>query len=124
MKIAVATADGKTVSQHFGQSRGFIVFTVEGGRIAGREMKSAADTPHNEGVCSGQARQGVGIAAMLDGCEALLCGGMGGGAAQAVQQLGLKAMVLAGVQDAEEAVRMYCEGRAATAQTGFCNCQH
>ncbi|HWA94660.1 MAG TPA: NifB/NifX family molybdenum-iron cluster-binding protein [Terracidiphilus sp.] len=124
MKIAVATADGSTVSQHFGQSRGFIVFTVEEGRITGRELKSAADTPHNEGVCSGQAQQGGGVAALLEGCEALLCGGMGGGAATAIVQLGIKPMVLAGVPDAEEAVRMFCDGRASEKQAGYCNCQH
>lgn len=124
MKIAVATADGSTVSQHFGQCRGFIVFTVEEGNITGRELKDVSITPHNEGVCSGQTQRGSGVAAMLDGCETLLCGGIGGGAAQAILQLGVKPMVLPGVPDAEEAVRMFCDGRAAKAQAGFCNCQH
>ena len=125
MKIAVATADGSTVSQHFGQSKGFLVFTLENGAIVGRELKGVAATPHNEGVCSGHAQSSAGgVAAMLEGCEALLCGGIGGGAAQAVANLGVKPMALAGVADAEEAVRMYCDGRATQVQAGFCNCQH
>lgn len=124
MKIAVATADGTTVSQHFGQSRGFIVYSVDAGRIESRELKGTETTPHDQGVCSGQASAGGGIASMLEGCEVLICGGMGGGAAQAVIQLGLKPMVLAGVSDAEEAVKMYCEGKAEQAQAGYCNCEH
>ena len=107
MKIAVATADGSTVSQHFGQSRGFIVFDVVDGGIVGKELKGVEVTPHNEGVCSGQARQGGGVASMLEGCEVLLCGGIGGGAAQSILNLGVKPMALSGVLDAEEAVKMY-----------------
>jgi predicted Fe-Mo cluster-binding NifX family protein len=61
---------------------------------------------------------------MLAGCEAMICGGMGGGAAQAVIQLGLKPIVLSGISDADQAVKMYCEGKAEQAQGGYCNCQH
>lgn len=124
MKIAVASADGVSVSQHFGQCQGFIVFTVEGNKVTGRELKSITETPHNEGVCSGEAQRGEGVASLLSGCEALLCGGIGGGAARAIMQLGVKPMVLKGVPNAEEAVNMYCDGRATEAQAGFCNCQH
>lgn len=124
MKIAVATADGVSVSQHFGQSRGFIVFTVENGEILSHELKGVAITPHNEGICSGHAKEDSNLATMLEGCEVLLCGGIGGGAAQAVQQLGIKPMALAGVSSAEEAVTMFCDGRASQVQAGFCNCEH
>lgn len=121
MKIAVATVDGQQVSQHFGQSRGFFVYTVEEGKIAGRTLKSAQSTPHEAGICKGP---GGGIAELLSGCEVMLCGGMGGGAARSIEQLGMKPMVIPGVIDPDEVVRIFCEGRAQSVQAGFCNCSH
>ena len=39
MKIAVITDDGKTISQHFGRAPYYMVFSVEDGKISGREMR-------------------------------------------------------------------------------------
>ena len=77
MKIAVATVDGESVSQHFGQSTGFIVFEVEDQQVMSRILRTPGDTPHNEGVCHGQ---GAGVLGLLQGCNVLIVGGMGGGA--------------------------------------------
>jgi predicted Fe-Mo cluster-binding NifX family protein len=123
MKIAVATMDGETVSQHFGQSRGFIVFDVEGGTILGRALRTPADTPHNEGVCHGEHSHG-GALGMLAGCEVLICGGMGGGAAAALQNAGIQAVLLPGVPDAEQAVKNFLSGNGSKASAGFCQCGH
>lgn len=123
MKIAVATMDGETVSQHFGQSRGFIVFEVEGQKILSKHLQSPADTPHNEGVCHGEHNHGSAIE-MLAGCEVLICGGMGGGAAAAVQSAGIRAVLLPGVPDAEQAVKSFLEGKSSKVEAGFCQCGH
>jgi predicted Fe-Mo cluster-binding NifX family protein len=42
MKIAVVTDDGKTISMHFGRAAHYLVFTVEDGKIAERELRDKA----------------------------------------------------------------------------------
>ena len=51
-RIAVATTDGVSLSQHFGQSKGFVVFEVDGTKIISSEVRTNQDTPHNEGICN------------------------------------------------------------------------
>jgi predicted Fe-Mo cluster-binding NifX family protein len=121
MKIAVATVDGESVSQHFGQSTGFIVFEVEDQQVKSRILRTPADTPHNEGVCHGE---GGGVLGLLQGCNVLICGGMGGGAASAVQSAGIQPVVLPGVLHAEDAVKTFLEGKGNNAAAGYCQCDH
>jgi predicted Fe-Mo cluster-binding NifX family protein len=46
MKIAVATEDGKSISQHFGRSPFFAVYDVEDGKILNKEMRPNTFTGH------------------------------------------------------------------------------
>ena len=130
MKIAVATTDGVSLSQHFGQSKGFVVFDTEGTAVRGREFRTTSDTPHNQGVChhEGGNSQGAhgpaGIFDLLSGCEVMLCGGMGAGAAQSMQANGIKPVILPGACSADDAVAAYISGNLPVARAGFCNCQH
>jgi predicted Fe-Mo cluster-binding NifX family protein len=121
MKIAVATVDGESVSQHFGQSTGFIVFEVENQQVKSRTLRTPADTPHEDGVCHGK---GGGVLGLLQGCEVLICGGMGGGAATAVQSVGIQPVLLPGVLHAEDAVKTFLDGKGSNAAAGFCQCDH
>ncbi len=130
MKIAVATTDGISLSQHFGQSKGFVVFEVEGTKIVSSEVRNNQDTPHNEGICNhgDQQHQGAhghqGILSLLQDCSVVLCGGMGAGAAQSLVANGLKPVIIPGVRSAHEAATAYVLGDATVAPAGFCNCQH
>jgi predicted Fe-Mo cluster-binding NifX family protein len=131
MKIAVATMDGTSMSQHFGQSKGFVVYEVEGAEIKHSEWRTNDATPHAQGLCDhGQSGQGqgahghTGIVGLLQGCELVLCGGMGAGAAQALAQNGIQAVVLPVQTTADGAVSLYLSGQASPAGAGFCNCQH
>jgi predicted Fe-Mo cluster-binding NifX family protein len=124
MKIAVATMDGSSVSQHFGQSRGFIVFEMDGQQIKSRELRSGNSTPHNDGVCQSEPHNHDGMAGMLAGCEVMICGGMGAGAANAVQQMGVRAVIVPGVPSAEQAVALFVEGKIDSAAVSLCNCHH
>ena len=121
MKIAVATMDGASVAQHFGQSRGFLVFDVDDTVIKGSELRTASSTPHDAGLCHGQAQGGM--AGMLAGCEVLLCGGMGAGAANAIRQLGLDPFIVPGVASAQEAVTLFLEGKVDPG-AATCSCHH
>ncbi len=49
MKIAAVTDDGTTVGRHFGQATGYVVYTVENGRIAGREVRAKPACAHSHG---------------------------------------------------------------------------
>ncbi len=124
MKIAVATMDGENVSQHFGQSTGFIVFEVELQAIKSRVLRTMSDTPHNEGVCHGGTPNHGGVLGLLEGCDVLICGGMGGGAAAAVQSAGIQTVLLPGVARAEAAVNEFLAGKGNQAEAGFCQCGH
>jgi predicted Fe-Mo cluster-binding NifX family protein len=135
MKIAVATADGVSISQHFGQSSGFIVFDVEGKNVTHQESRTNEQTPHAQGICQhghdqpqgqdGQsAHNHTGILAMIGDCEIVLCGGMGGGAAQALRQAGIRPVILPATGSADDAVSQYLNGTISEVQSGFCQCQH
>ena len=136
MKIAVATADGVSVSQHFGQSAGFIVFEVEGKSVTHRESRTNEQTPHAQGICQhghdhqpqGQHEQSAhnhtGILAMIGDCEIVLCGGMGGGAAQALRQAGIRPVILPTAGLADDVVSQYLNGTVSEVESGFCQCKH
>jgi predicted Fe-Mo cluster-binding NifX family protein len=130
VKIAVATTDGVSLSQHFGQSKGFVVFEVDGLTVKNRELRTNDDTPHNQGICNheGQNQQGTqGHASILDlliDCEIVLCGGMGGGAAQSLRQAGIRPVILHATGSADDAVSQYLNGTISEVQSGFCQCQH
>lgn len=128
MKIAVATIDGVSVSQHFGQSKGFVVFEIDGVTVQNRELRTNDNTPHNDGICNhGQQQQGhghTGIVGLLSDCTVMLCGGMGAGAAQSMTANGIKPVIIPGAYSADEAVAIYISGKVPVTPAGFCNCQH
>jgi len=124
MRIAVATVDGTSVSQHFGQSRGFIVFDVDGGEIKSREVLTGNSTPHADGMCDGGHKAQGGMLGMLSGCQVLICGGMGAGAANAIRQMGLQPVIVPGIAAPEEAVARFVAGKIDPNALSMCNCQH
>jgi nitrogen fixation protein NifB len=125
MKIAVATTDGTSMSQHFGQSTGFIVFEAEGAVVKSREFKGNQQTPHAQGLCDGEhGHNHGGIVELLQNCDLVLCGGMGAGAAQALSARGIKAVIVPSSCSADEAVSRYLAGSIGETSAPFCNCQH
>jgi predicted Fe-Mo cluster-binding NifX family protein len=137
MKVAVASADGTAVSQHFGQSRCFIVFDVTDGKITGREVRDNTFTPHARGQCHGHGHghgaehvhghghEGVrghqAAARALADCQALLCRGMGGRAAADLEAGGIRPVVFVDDLSPEEAVAGLVAGTLKVAST-FCRC--
>ena len=135
MKIAVASIDGTSVSQHFGQSRCFIVFDVADGKIVGREVRDNTFTPHAQGQCQGHgygygrgtehshhgAHSHAAVVGALQDCQALLCRGMGGRAAAELQANGIRPVVFADDVSPEEAVAGLVAGTLTVAST-FCRC--
>ncbi len=109
MRIAVTYEDGQ-VFQHFGHTENFKIYEVEG-----KEIKSA------EVYGSNGAGHGA-LAGMLfhSGVDVLICGGLGGGALNALTEAGIQ--VIAGASgDVDEAVNAYLAGNLVS--TGA-NCHH
>ena len=80
MKIA-ATYENGTIFQHFGHSEAFKVYEAEGGKVISAQIVTA---------------DGGGHGALVDllsdlGVEALICGGIGGGAIRALDAAGIHA---------------------------------
>ena len=79
MKIAATYEDGK-IFQHFGHSENFKVYDVEGGKVTGAIVVNTNGSGHGA------------LAGLLKNLqvETLICGGIGGGAIEALGSAGIK----------------------------------
>ena len=78
MKLAVCYENGQ-VFQHFGHTEQFKVYTIENGTITHSEIVSTNGQGH--GALAGVLKE--------LGADALICGGIGGGARNALAQAGI-----------------------------------
>jgi len=101
MKIALVTNDGETISQHFGRSRYYKIYTVEDKNVTNTEMREREtghfaqgpqpvhDEPHTDPMgrhgfgAAANSRHGMMAAEIFD-CDMLIAGGMGAGAYESV----------------------------------------
>lgn len=79
MKIAVTHENGE-IFQHFGHTAQFKIYTVEDGKIVQTQI---ADT-------SGSGHGALAIFLQNAGIDTLICGGIGGGAQEALRNAGIK----------------------------------
>ena len=101
MRIAVTYENGN-IFQHFGHTRQFKFYDVEAGKIVSEQVVEPAGSGHG-------ALAGYLFAYKVD---ALICGGIGGGAQMALAQVGIR--LFGGVQgDADAAVQALIEGKLA-----------
>ena len=79
MKIAVTYENGQ-IFQHFGHTKQFKLYTAQDGKIISEEIIDTNGSAHGA------------LAEFLSslGAEALICGGIGGGAQAALAQAGIK----------------------------------
>ena len=109
MRIAVTYEDGN-VFQHFGHTEKFKIYEVEDGKIVSDSIMDTNGTGH-EALAGLLADRGV---------DALICGGMGQGAKDALTAAGLQ--ICAGAEgDADAAVEAWLRGELI--DTGV-NCDH
>lgn len=98
MKVAVTYENGE-VFQHFGHTENFKVYTIENGKVVSSEIISSNGTGHES------------LAGMLKnlGINTLICGGIGGGAKEALAQEGLT--VYPGTSgNADEVIKSFLDG--------------
>lgn len=126
MKIAVVSDDGVTISQHFGRAPFYVVFTVEGGRVTGREVREKAGHahfagehhhghehgagPHGHGFGPAAERRHARMMEAIADCEVLLAGGMGARAYESLRRTGIRP-ILTDFTRIDDAVQAYLEGR-------------
>ena len=112
MKLAVTYQDGQ-VFQHFGKTTQFKIYDIVDGRVGFSMVVSAGGNGH--GALAGFLR-------ML-GISAVLCGGIGPGAVQALQSLDITP--IAGVTgDADQAAEDFVAGRLTPDAEALCRHRH
>ncbi len=98
MKIAITYENGQ-IFQHFGHTKQFKIYTAEDGKIIESKVIDTSGSGHGA------------LAGLLSalGIDALVCGGIGGGAQMALAEAGIK--LYAGVSgDADKAVEALVSG--------------
>ena len=127
MKIAVACLNDNTVSAHFGRCKQFIKYKIEDGCIVDSESVANNAGCGSMGGCHGHDHEQPhaphshdGIVDLLDGCEAVICGGMGPEAAQDLVRRGIKPIILGQLCTPEQAVLLYASGRLTLGAGGDC----
>ena len=120
MKIAVATDDGTTVSQHFGKALSYVVITVEDGQVSDREKRDKTGhhtfagqqnkASHTVGAGHGygthaESKHASMVQSIAD-CQVLIAGGMGLGAYHSLKNRNIEP-VITDVKDIDEAVKLY-----------------
>lgn len=112
MKIAV-TCENDEVFQHFGHTPEFAIFTAEGGKILEEKRLSSGDSGHGA------------LATLLatEEIDVLICGGIGGGAINALTQLGIQ--VVGGAEGSvREAAQAFLDGSLKAHSDFRCNHHH
>lgn len=109
MKIAV-TYDNGEIFQHFGHTQEFKIYEVEDGKVVSSEVIGSNGSGH--GALAGLLSN--------NSIDVLICGGIGGGAHQALTEYGIE--LCAGASgDADAAVEAYLKGELVNSGV---NCNH
>ena len=108
MRVAT-TYDNGNIFMHFGRSEQFKIYDIQDGKVLNEQVVGTGGTGH--GALAGLLANG--------GVDTLICGGIGGGAINALTQAGIK--VYAGAQgNCDACVEALIAG--ALAQTGEATC--
>ena len=110
MRIAVTYENGQ-VFQHFGHTEQFKVYDVADGKVVSSQVVDTMGSGHGA------------LAGFLTACQAdaLICGGIGGGAQMALAEAGIR--LYAGIQgDADQAVAALLDGSLSYGTEA--NCDH
>jgi predicted Fe-Mo cluster-binding NifX family protein len=127
MKIAFATNDGNTVSQHFGRSRFFKIYTIKENKISNEELRERHtghhaqghinehehvhehDHTHTHGNSPEHDAKHDQMAMEIADCQIMVCGGMGNGAYMRFMQNGIN-VILTDQNDIKTACELFING--------------
>ena len=112
MKIAI-TCENNQVFQHFGHTPGFALFEIADGRIVSEKMLSSGSSGHGA----------LATLLALEQVETLICGGIGGGAINALGNAGIK--VIGGAAgNVREVAEAFAAGTLQVRADFHCNHHH
>jgi predicted Fe-Mo cluster-binding NifX family protein len=104
VRIAFATDDGKTISNHFGQAASYQVIHIQG---AGHKDLGLRPKAHHEQGSHQPSLHGSMLDPISD-CQVLVAGGMGVPAWEKARQAGLEVILAGGA--IEDAARAFARG--------------
>jgi predicted Fe-Mo cluster-binding NifX family protein len=112
-RIAIATTDGTSVCDHLARSTGFLILEVQDGAVTSGTFRSrVTDTCGNH----------AGFLDMLKGANAVICGGIGQGAADALSANGIEPLVIPGPHSIDDAVNQFLTGSLTVSDERVCLC--
>ena len=111
--LGIATADGVSVCDHLARSAAVVVFQVENGAVISSSKRS------REVDACGNHRSFIDL---LAGCRAVICGGIGQGAVDALAAHGIESIVLAAPLSIEDAAAGYLAGTLIRTDKRVCLC--
>lgn len=112
MKVAITCAENE-VFQHFGHTPGFAVFEITEGKVVSRKDLSSGDSGHGA----------LALLLQEEGIQLLICGGIGGGAINALASAGIQ--VVGGAEgDVDEVAKAFAEGNLKVRSNFHCNHHH
>jgi len=122
MKVSVVSDDGRTIASHFGRSRGFVICTVEDGRIIDRSYRANSFTGHAQGAADTGHRadpHGPILEALAD-CAVVISRGLGQRILDDLTRRGIKVFVT-NETDVEAAVDLWSTGALANRPGPSCD---
>jgi predicted DNA-binding protein (UPF0251 family)/predicted Fe-Mo cluster-binding NifX family protein len=120
MKIAVVTDDEKTISPHFGRARGFVVLTIENGRVVDRKTRPRENGCDEQGHEHPHGHHCGELVELIADCALVLVCRMGGGLYGRLQAAGIRP-VFTEVANIDEAVRALLEGTLSASEPNLCH---
>jgi predicted Fe-Mo cluster-binding NifX family protein len=125
MKIAIASDDERTISSHFGQTRGFVVVEVESKEVKNREYRPNTFTGHARGLESAGHeidRHGPILSALSD-CKAVISHGMGRRIYDDLKEAGIEAFIT-DETEVQKALDLYLNGTLVDRPERGCSHKH
>jgi len=114
-RLAIATSDGINVCPHLARSTSYFVLEIENGEVLSRSVRKRPSEN-----CGNHAT----FVDMLTGCDAVICGGIGEGAAVSLSAAGIAPLVIAHPLTMEQALRSWIAGTLSTTDARVCLCSH
>jgi predicted Fe-Mo cluster-binding NifX family protein len=112
-RIAIATTDGISVCDHLARSTAFLILEIQDGVITSGTFRS-----RQSDACGNHA----GFVEMLTGADAVICGGIGQGAVDALAAHGIESLVLGEPHSIDEAVNGFLAGNLSLTGERVCLC--
>jgi predicted Fe-Mo cluster-binding NifX family protein len=125
MKVAVATEDGTTISQHFGKAPYYVVVDIDASKVSDKETRPKAGhhsfpagQQQSGSECGCGVQHGYGahseskhaaMAQSIQDCQVVICGGMGWGAYESMKSYNIEAIVT-DKTSIDDALNAYAQG--------------